>query len=40
MDIDKKWTFWGAFIYGASAGIVLYIMLWIMEIIHAIIWSY
>ena len=36
----KKWTPWGALIYGASAGIMLYIFLWLCEIGHAFVWGY
>ena len=36
----KKWTYWGALIYGASAGTMLYIFLWLCELGHAWIWGY
>ena len=36
----KTWTTWKALIYGASAGIMLYIFLWLCELGHAWIWGY
>ena len=39
MDLKGKIP-WGAFIYGTSAGIVLYIFLWLCELGHAFIWGY
>ena len=40
-NVDMKtWTFWKALIYGASAGIMLYIFLWLCELGHAWIWDY
>jgi|TARA_Y100000296_G_C5126402_1_gene233107 hypothetical protein len=36
----KKCTIWGALLYGASAGIMLYIFLWLCEIGHAFVWGY
>ena len=36
----KKQTPWGVLIYGASAGIMLYIFLWFCELVHAWLWGY
>jgi hypothetical protein len=36
----KEWTPWKALVYGASAGIMLYIFLWLCELGHAWIWGY
>jgi hypothetical protein len=35
----KKWTPLGALIYGASAGIMLYIFLWLCELGYAWLWD-
>ena len=43
MAIKKKPTVLGAIIYGASAGITIYLILWLIELIkygHAFIWGY
>jgi hypothetical protein len=34
----EKWTLSRALIYGSLAGIVLYIFLWLCEILYAWIW--
>ena len=40
-DVDiKKWTPWSVLIYSVSAGIVLYMFVWLCEIGHAWIWGY
>jgi len=39
VDITK-WTFGEALVYGAIAGIMLYILLWVCEIIYTLIWGY
>ena len=39
VDIEK-WTLGGVLIYGASAGIMLYVFLWLCELGHAWIWGY
>ena len=39
VDIEK-WTLGGALLYGASAGIMVYIFLWLCEIGHILIWGY
>ena len=39
VDIKKR-KYWGALIYSASAGITLYIFLWICELGHAWLWGY
>jgi len=38
VDIEK-WTLGGALIYGASAGIMLYIFLWLCELSYAWLWN-
>ena len=35
----KRWTPWGALIYGASAGIMIYLFLWLCELGYAWMWN-